>query len=242
MVLICVTILDFEVDMQYIQDEELSKFEAKLLRTMQLTVDSRFEAGKRLKRLSKVGFITTTIISLGLILIPLLTVAGHNAVFSQFTLTSFQIFLAICVLVYSVATSTAKYELRSKDFYQCADEIKGICQKYQHEKIVCEQMEKNIDILLFEKLYRDALNGTESHEDIDYIRANKIRKEKKEKNAEIKLIEIIHNFLDSNMKNSKEKIISFFMNYSASFFLCIIELLFVSDMLGLTNALTFLHE
>ena len=238
----CVTILDFEVDMQYIQDEELSKFEAKLLRTMQLTVDSRFEAGKRLKRLSKVGFITTTIISLGLILIPLLTVAGHNAAFSQFTLTSFQIFLAICVLVYSVATSTAKYELRSKDFYQCADEIKGICQKYQHEKIVCGQMEKNIDVLSFEKLYRDALSGTESHEDIDYIRANKIRKEKKEKNTEIKLVEIIRNFSDSNMRHSKERIISFFMNYSASFFLCIIELLFVSDMLGLTNALTFLHE
>lgn len=110
------------------------------------------------------------------------------------------------------------------------------------KKLFVNKWKKNIDILSFEKLYRDALNGTESHEDIDYIRANKIRKEKKEKNAEIKLIEIIHNFLDSNMKNSKEKIVSFFMNYSASFFLCIIELLFVSDMLGLTNALTFLHE
>lgn len=221
------------------QDEELLKFEAKLLRTMQLTVDSRFEAGKRLKRLSKVGFITTTIISLGLILIPLLTVAGHNAVFSQFTLTSFQIFLAICVLVYSVATSTAKYELRSKDFYQCADEIKGICQKYQHEKIVCGQMGKNIDVLSFEKLYRDALSGTESHEDIDYIRANKIRKEK---NAKNKFMEIFDSFLESNTRHLKERLISFFMNYSASFFLCIIELLFVSDMLGLTSVLTFLHE
>ena len=103
-------------------------------------------------------------------------------------------------------------------------------------------MEKNIDVLSFEKLYRDALSGTESHEDIDYIRANKIRKEKKEKNTEIKLVEIIRNFSDSNMRHSKERIISFFMNYSASFFLCIIELLFVSDMLGLTSALTFLHE
>lgn len=225
--------------MKCMQDEELLKFEAKLLRTMQLTVDSRFEAGKRLKRLSKVGFITTTIISLGLILIPLLTVAGHNAVFSQFTLTSFQIFLAICVLVYSVATSTAKYELRSKDFYQCADEIKGICQKYQHEKIVCGQMGKNIDVLSFEKLYRDALSGTESHEDIDYIRANKIRKEK---NAKNKFMEIFDSFLESNTRHLKERLISFFMNYSASFFLCIIELLFVSDMLGLTSVLTFLHE
>ncbi len=235
----CATILDFEVGMKCMQDEELLKFEAKLLRTMQLTVDSRFEAGKRLKRLSKVGFITTTIISLGLILIPLLTVAGHNAVFSQFTLTSFQIFLAICVLVYSVATSTAKYELRSKDFYQCADEIKGICQKYQHEKIVCGQMGKNIDVLSFEKLYRDALSGTESHEDIDYIRANKIRKEK---NAKNKFMEIFDSFLESNTRHLKERLISFFMNYSASFFLCIIELLFVSDMLGLTSVLTFLHE
>ena len=223
-------------------EEELSKFETKLLKTMQLTVDSRFEAGKRLKRLSKVGFLTTTIISLGLILIPLLTIAGHNSVFSQFTLTSFQIFLAICVLVYSVATSTAKYELRSKDFYQCADEIKGICQKYQHEKIVCKQMDRNIDVLNFEKLYREALNGTESHEDIDYIRANKIRKEKKEKINDISLKEIIYIFLNFDTKNLREKIISFFMNYSASFFLCIIELLFVSDMLGLTNILTFLHE
>ena len=235
----CATILDFEVGMKCMQDEGLLKFEAKLLRTMQLTVDSRFEAGKRLKRLSKVGFITTTIISLGLILIPLLTVAGHNAVFSQFTLTSFQIFLAICVLVYSVATSTAKYELRSKDFYQCADEIKGICQKYQHEKIVCGQMGKNIDVLSFEKLYRDALSGTESHEDIDYIRANKIRKEK---NAKNKFMEIFDSFLESNTRHLKERLISFFMNYSASFFLCIIELLFVSDMLGLTSVLTFLHE
>lgn len=213
-------------------EEELSKFENKLLKTMQLTVDSRFEAGKRLNRLSKVGFITTTIISLGLILIPLLSIAGHNSAFSQFTLTSFQIFLAICVLVYSVATSTAKYELRSKDFYQCADEIKGICQKYQHDKIICKQMDININVLDFEKLYREALNGTESHEDIDYIRANKIRKDKKEEDSKI-------NF---DIKKWKEKIISFFVNYSSSFFLCIIELLFVGDMLGITNALTFLHE
>ncbi|WGE55717.1 SLATT domain-containing protein [Actinobacillus equuli subsp. equuli] len=200
--------------------------EQKFLKSLEITIDSRFEAGKRLKRLSKISFITTTIISLGLILIPLLSSAGHNFVFSNETINIFQIFLAVCVLVFSVATSTAQYEVRSKDFFQCADKLKVICQEFKLEQI---SNSEKLDLKEFEKKYRDALDGTENHEDIDYIKANMIRKKKE-------------NIDDEKLWKKPNYFIPIFFMYFSPIFLSLLELLFILDMLGITTFLSILHR
>lgn len=209
----------------------------KLLKTMEITTDARFKAGDRLKRLHKLSFITTTIISLGLILIPLLNSAGHNIVFSDSTLNSFQIFLAVCVLVFSVATSTAKYELRSKEFFDCADQIKSVCQDL---KLAMIEGAENVKLDDFEKKYREILNGTESHENIDYLEAYKKRKIKESENHNGNINFNIRIFF--NFDALSERAISILLMYLAPLFLWISELIFITDMIGVTEIFKILHS
>lgn len=104
-----------------------------LIRTMRITTNARFEASKRLSRINFICFISTTVASLGLILIPLLDLADMNKAYSDEVLTCFQIFLAVSVLVYSAAISTANYQIRSKEYLKCADQIKSLINKLKFE-------------------------------------------------------------------------------------------------------------
>ena len=227
-------------------DNQLEKLESKFLNTIELTTDARFEAGRRLKKLNKLSFITTTIISLGLILIPLLSSVGHNVAFSEATLTNFQIFLAVCVLVFSVSTSTAQYEVRGKDFFDCADKLKIICQQLKLAQIKKKQENFSFDLSEFETKYRNTLSGTESHENIDYFKANRtrFRKRKKEvlsnENFLNKIFPLSDNF--ANYGNYLEIILTNIVMYASSITLWILEIVFILDMLGITSLLKFMHD
>lgn len=98
----------------------------KLLNSMRVTAHCRFNASVRLKRRSNFSFFTTTILSLGLIFIPLVQNSDISLVFSAKTLNMLQIFLAVAVLVYSVINSTARYEVRSQTLNECGDRIKEL--------------------------------------------------------------------------------------------------------------------
>lgn len=211
--------------------QDTTELEYQFLKKIELTIDSRFEAGKRLKKLSKVSFITTTIISLGLILIPLLNSAGHNVAFSNETMGNFQMFLAICILVFSVATSTAQYEIRSKEFFECSDKLSIICQEFKIEKTKPKSDQKNVDLKDFELRYRNALNGTENHEDIDYIKAKHIRNLKYTKG-----------YKKRQLFTNSEYIISTFFMYISPIFLSALEIIFIFDMLGITSFLNVVHK
>lgn len=207
----------------------------KLLNTIELTTDSRFRAGHRLKRLSKISSATTTITSLGLILIPLLSSAHHNVAFSNETINNFQIFLAVCVLVFSVSNSTAQYEVRSKDFFECADKLKVICQKFKLAMIECKSSDQPFDFEKFEVMYRNLLDGTENHEDIDYIKANRVRKDKK--NKQTNLIDKAQNWI----LEIKYYIPTWF-SYVSPVLLFALEVCFILDRLGITEVLKVIHK
>lgn len=157
------------------------KIAEKHLRTMRITTDARFEASKRLKLINLICFLTTTIASLGLILIPLLDVAGINKIFSSLTLTVIQVFLAVCVLVYSTAIATANFQLRSKEFLQCGDKIKSIIDAFKVHLIDVERENRKPDLEKFMNDYRAVLDGFENHEDRDYLQAFHVFKEKEDK-------------------------------------------------------------
>ncbi|MCI4411931.1 MAG: hypothetical protein JHC38_09710 [Thiotrichales bacterium] len=57
-------------------------------------------------------FFTTTVLSLGLIFIPLIQTAGVELAFGASFLNMMQIFLAVAILVYSVVIGTARYDVR----------------------------------------------------------------------------------------------------------------------------------
>ncbi len=114
---------------------DINKLADDFLRTMRITVNARFEAAKRLRRAAFISFLTTVVASLGLILIPLIDVAGVRKVFDPLVLTAFQVFLAVSVLVYSSVVGTANYQVRSKDFLECADKIKALIDDFKYERI-----------------------------------------------------------------------------------------------------------
>lgn len=143
----------------------------KHLRTMRITTDARFEAAKRLRLINFICFVTTTIASLGLILIPLLDVAGINKIFSSITLTVIQVFLAVCVLVYSTAIATANFQIRSKEFLQCGDKIKRIIDEFKVHLVDVKQKNEKPNLEKYMNQYRKVLDGSENHEDLDYQHA-----------------------------------------------------------------------
>ena len=135
---------------------------------MRITTDARFEAAKRLKLINLICFLTTTIASLGLILIPLLDVAGINKIFSSLTLTVIQVFLAVCVLVYSTAIATANFQVRSKEFLQCGDKIKRIIDEFKVHIVDVKEKNEKPNLEKYMNEYRKVLDGSENHEDVDY--------------------------------------------------------------------------
>lgn len=200
------------------------------LRTLKLTSEARFCASKRLERMNFMVFFTTTIASLGLILIPLLDLSINKQVLKTEAITAFQIFLATSVLVYSIIGSVADYRLRSNHFIECGNSLKTIIDELLLSKNDCDKLDQEIDIKLYQSKYKLIISKTENHEDIDYIRSS--------------------NKYDL-MKNSKSKI-GLKKRFSAHFFyyirtygsfLCLIslEIAFILEMIGISSIFSFFH-
>jgi hypothetical protein len=209
------------------------KLENKILRRMYVTSYTRFEASKRLKKINFMSFISTTIASLGLILIPLLDLSKVNQSFDDTTLTCFQLFLAVSVLVYSSSISTANYQIRAKEFLDCADRIKNLITILEVKILKKEE----INFLEIESEYRAILNHSENHEDIDYIK------------GEALYTKAINKGLNRDQKHETKKTLWKFWTHTKdkikiySPFLClmILEMSFILDMTG-TKILRFLHH
>lgn len=234
-----------------------------LLRTMRITTNARFEAAKRLKRINSICFLSTTLASLGLILIPLLDISGHNKVFDNHTLTVFQIFLAVCVLVYSAAISTANFSVRSKEFLECGDKIKAIINDFRLHLIDVKDLDQPPSLKNYTEQYSKVLIGTENHEDVDYLRSlslynekedRKKKKEDSQKPADIKWyitwvlnpikIGFFHpiKYLYSNRRDLQIIINSNLKIYLPFIFLMMLELIFIGDMLGYWGILETFHK
>ena len=209
-----------------LSDDETLKLANEHIRTMRITTNARFEAAKRLKKAAFICFIATTMASLGLILIPLLDLAKINLRFSAEVLTCFQIFLAVNVLVYSSTVFAANYQARSKDFLSCADEIKSVINKLKLEMKSYEKgLVTEVDLEKWDGEYRKALENSENHDDIDYIVA-------------------LHSYnAKENIKNKWDitiRIKEFFKIYAFCIFLIFTEIIFILDMLGVTNLFSFI--
>ena len=134
----------------------------RLENTMKITSISRYNASVRLKLQGKISFITTTILSLGLIFMPLMQLANIHLIFSSNILSAIQIFLAVAVLVYSVIIGTARYDLRSEQLTECGDKLKALIRDLRIE---------NDDISSIQKRYSDIASSVENHIRNDFLLA-----------------------------------------------------------------------
>ncbi len=143
----------------------------KLLNSMRLTAKCRFNASVRLKRLGNYSFLTTTILSLGLIFIPLYQKSGLKLPYSSDVLSMLQIFLAVAVLVYSVVNATAKYDSRATTLDSCGVQLKELIRTLRFEISESKNSGISIDLEKYHQKYHVISTEPENHNRGDYILA-----------------------------------------------------------------------
>ncbi|WP_040503822.1 SLATT domain-containing protein [Herbaspirillum lusitanum] len=144
----------------------------KLLNGMRVTSKCRYNASIRLKRQSQFSFFATTLLSLGLILVPLLQNSDIRLAFSSKVLNMLQIFLAVAVLVYSVINATARYEIRAEALNECGDKIKDLIRNLRREVSEGKKAGTPIDLAKYNQRYDEVSTDAENHSRVDFLFAS----------------------------------------------------------------------
>lgn len=135
--------------------------------SIRATTKCRYNAASRLKRQGSFAFFTTTVLSLGLIFIPLMQNSGLQLKLPVNVLNMMSIFLAVAVLVYSVVIGTSRYELRAENLTKCGNKLKEL-----NRSIVKDLSNQEIsEVAILEKYqgkYSVIVEETENHERRDY--------------------------------------------------------------------------
>lgn len=163
--------------MQKIVDWALSRFPRETARaneterldaTMKTTAVNRYNASNRLRAKGKFTFFTTTILSLGLIFIPLMQLADAQLALPDRLLNAIQIFLAVSILVYSVVIGTARYDLRSEQLNDCGDNIKKLIRELRREKEAAGGQVCKEKLAELQDRYSSITTDVENHTRNDY--------------------------------------------------------------------------
>jgi hypothetical protein len=142
-----------------------------LYRSAHITAKCRYNASIRLKRIGSFSFITATALSLGLILIPMLQLAGIKLAYPSRALNSLQVFIAVAVLIYSVINGTAHYATRSQSLNEVGDRIKELSRKLRTDSSVAKANGKRLDLQPLNQRYTRISTASENHSRSDYGRA-----------------------------------------------------------------------
>jgi hypothetical protein len=140
----------------------------KLQMSMRTTAKCRYNASVRLHRLGQFSFFTTTVLSLGLVFIPLMQNAAVPLAFEANVLNMMQIFLGVAVLVYSVVIGTARYDMRATQLTECGDKLKELIRELDKEREAGGGIVATDKLAEFQKRYSDIVTDVENHERNDY--------------------------------------------------------------------------
>ncbi|MCR9642254.1 SLATT domain-containing protein [Vibrio alginolyticus] len=208
-----------------LQDEEVNEQDPakKLLNSMRITAKCRFNASVRLTRISNYSFLTTTMLSLGLIFIPLYQNSGLPIRFTDSVLSMLQIFLAVAVLVYSVVNATAKYDLRAEALDNCGVNIKELIRTLRTEISESKSSGVSLDLESYHKKYHFISAEPENHSRVDHLFA------------------VLESSADFNITGVKrlflyiKSYIMYFVPYIIPSAMMLFEIMFILDMLGITT-------
>ena len=151
------------------REKQLDNETDRLRLSMRTTAKARYTASVRLKYQGKFTFATTTLLSLGLIFIPLIQNSGVPLALKVGVLNAMQIFLAVSVLVYSVIIGTARYDLRSEQLNECGDKLKELIRELGREKEAGGGKLTKEQLARFHERYSDIATDVENHTRTDYM-------------------------------------------------------------------------
>ena len=191
--------------------------------SVRVTAKCRFNAAERLRRHGRFAFFTTTLLSLGLIFIPLIQNTNVALAFPPAVLNMMSTFLAVAVLVYSVVIGTAQYEARADKLSQCGDNLKELNRELELLRAQTSDPETRLKQLQTE--YACLLSDTENHRRIDYLAATL------EMKRDYPITGLIRLYRQSQL------LLQSFLPYLLPILLLALEAVFISDMLKITQIL-----
>ena len=197
----------------------------KLRMSMRVTAKCRYNAAVRLQRQGKFAFFTTTALSLGLIFIPLMQNAGVTLAYKPNVLNMMQIFLAVAVLVYSVVIGTARYEYRAEQLTECGDKLKELIRTIDKDRETKGTF-SNADLGELQQQYSNIATDTENHTRSDY---------------QLAMLEMDGDYSISGLPRLRQYIFACaerLIAYAIPFMMIVFEVLFITDMIGITKILT----
>lgn len=150
--------------------------------------------------------------------------SGINLHFSSGILNTMQTFLAVAILVYSVIIGTAQYELRAEKLNSCGVKLKQLTREIERE---LENQNDNRSQILKDYLekYYEVIEHTENHSRTDYRLA---------------MLEMKNDYHITGIPRVKEYILAYCsrtVSYALPIFMIVIELVFILDMIGITEIL-----
>lgn len=200
------------------KDRSLPTEPAEVLqRQCHITSKCRYNASIRLKRLGQGTFLTTVVLSLGLILVPMLQLANLRVAYPTPVLNSLQIFLAVAVLVYSIVSATANYGTRARVLNDCADRIKHL-----GGELRSAVKNGNVDVQQYAERYHSITRDSEMHSRADYALAK---------------LQATDQYNITGLKWVWSRLLVLFFEvipYLPSLALLAIEVVLVTDILGIT--------
>lgn len=198
----------------------------KLHMSMRTTSKCRYNAAGRLLQHGKYSFFTTTVLSLGLVFIPLIQNADVPLAFKVNVLNMMQIFLGVAVLVYSVVIGTARYDMRSSQLTECGDKLKELIRELEKDREAAKGSLTSTQLSDYQKRYSDVVTDVENHERNDYRMA---------------ILEMVNDYYICGLPRLKLYVEAHFIRLFGFFLptiLMLMEVIFITDMIGGTELLT----
>lgn len=145
-------------------DEELSI-------SIDVMAKSKYNGSMRLARFSAFSNLTSYILSLALIFIPLIQLTSIHLAYPEKVLDSLQVFFAVAVLIYSVNSNAAQYEARARSLKESARKLEELSRKLKIDLAYVQDNNGALDLQLFNKMYSEILNTSEDHSRGDFAYA-----------------------------------------------------------------------
>ena len=195
----------------------------KLLFSIKVTSKCRYQASVRLSLYNHFCFFTTTVLSLGLIFIPLMQMSGVKLYFNSQIINALQIFLAVAILVFSNIISSANYAVRAQNLNACGDALKKLARKIAAET----KQDKKLSQTEIAKYIEEYSNITEKYE-------NHIRTDYKQTLFDVRNERITGiRWVNLNV----QIVVNYIIDYFVPICLMVFEIVLILDMLGVTQLL-----
>lgn len=209
-----------------VRERSVKDASEKLQMSMRTTAKCRYNASIRLQHQAKFSFFTTTVLSLGLVFIPLMQNASVQIAFKPNVLNMMSIFLAVAVLVYSVVIGTARYDVRATQLTECGDKLKELIRGLDKDREAASDRISATTLDDYQKRYSDIVTDVENHVRNDYRFA---------------VLEMVNDYFLTGLPRLKiyvEAELVRALTYALPTLLLLLEVLFITDMMAVTDVLT----